>query len=336
MAHVFTLEATDHLVPRWFSEGVSVFEEWRSGPNPGVRIPMSVYKAMADDRLLPISELDEGFIRPTYEEQVIVSYMQAGLVCQYIDQTYGPEKLRGMLAEFKDGALTAAAVETVLEMTPAEFDERFADFVTAEHGEILANLPEWQNAQAEIGKHLGEENWSAIIALAEELIELHPRYVEPDSPYLSLAKAAEETGDQDTAINVLEQFWQHGGYAPGPLKRLAGWLYEQDRGVDAAKVYRTINLIDPLDGDAHALFGDLLLEQDRPSDALREYSVALALDPHDKAGAYYRVAKAQFALGDQKASQGQLLLALDVAPNYRPAQRLLLEVMRANTDNKAN
>ena len=30
MAHVFTLEATNHLVPRWFSEGVSVYEESRS------------------------------------------------------------------------------------------------------------------------------------------------------------------------------------------------------------------------------------------------------------------------------------------------------------------
>ena len=30
------------------------------------------------------------------------------------------------------------------------------------------------------------------------------------------------------------------------------------------------------------------------------------------------------------------VLALDVAPNYRPAQRLLLEVMRADTGNEHN
>ena len=333
MAHVFTLEATDHLVPRWFSEGVSVFEEWRSGPNPGVRIPMSVYNAMADDRLLPIAELDEGFIRPTYDEQVIVSYMQAGLVCQYIDQTYGTEKLRGLLTEFKNGAQTAAAIETVLELSPTVFDDEFADFVAAEHGGILAGLPEWQSTQAEIAKHLDEEDWSSIIDLAEELIDVHPRYVEPDSPYLALAKAAEEMGDRDKAVTVLERFWRQGGYAPAPLKRLAGWLREMDRGIDAADVYTTVNLVDPLDQEAHASFGELLLEQNRASEALREFSVALALDPHDKASAYYRTAKAHFALGNKNESQGQLLLALDVAPNYRPAQRLLLEVMRANKDN---
>ena len=39
MAHVFTLEATNHFVPRWFSEGISVYEEWRTGPIPGRKIP---------------------------------------------------------------------------------------------------------------------------------------------------------------------------------------------------------------------------------------------------------------------------------------------------------
>ena len=78
MAHVFTLEATNHLVPRWFSEGVSVFEEWSTGPLPGRHIPLPVLQAIKADKFLPIADLDRGFIRPTYEAQVIVSYMQAG------------------------------------------------------------------------------------------------------------------------------------------------------------------------------------------------------------------------------------------------------------------
>ena len=43
MAHVFTLEATNHLVPRWFSEGISVYEEWTTGPLTGRHIPLNVY-----------------------------------------------------------------------------------------------------------------------------------------------------------------------------------------------------------------------------------------------------------------------------------------------------
>jgi len=58
----------------------------------------------------------------------------------------------------------------------------------------------------------------------------------------------------------------------------------------------------------------------------------IALDPHDKASAWYRVAQAHFQLGDFVASQLYLLQALDIAPNFRPAQRLLLELANNRTE----
>ncbi|MES2603965.1 MAG: hypothetical protein V4603_03450, partial [Pseudomonadota bacterium] len=48
MAHVYTVEASNHLVPRWYTEGIAVFEEWRTGPIPGRKIPLNVYQAMAE------------------------------------------------------------------------------------------------------------------------------------------------------------------------------------------------------------------------------------------------------------------------------------------------
>lgn len=336
MAHVFTLEATNHLVPRWFSEGVSVFEEWRSGPNPGVRIPMSVYNAMKADRFLPVAELDEGFVRPTYEEQVIVSYMQAGLVCQFIEQQFGQEKLRGLLTAYKNGLQTAQAIETVLNMSTASFDRRFATFVDDEHGLILDNLDDWQRTQKSIAERNELGDWDAIIGLARHLVTLLPQYIEPDSPYLALAKAYRELDRRDEAMDALEQFWRNGGYEPGALKRLGGWLDEAGRHDDAIAVLQSVNLVDPLDQELHGTLGDLLLDADRADEALTEFTIALALDPHDKATAYYRMARAHNALGDRAASQDQLLLALDVAPNFRPAQRLLLELKRAGAGAENN
>ena len=124
LAHVYTLEATDHLVPRWFSEGVSVYEEWRSGPTPGVRIPTSVFAAMRADKFLPVATLDQGFIRPTYPNQVIVSYMQAGLICQFIDEHYGNDKLASLLPAFRDGLNTAEAISDVLDVLRAAIRPR--------------------------------------------------------------------------------------------------------------------------------------------------------------------------------------------------------------------
>ncbi|MDH4073429.1 MAG: hypothetical protein OEV41_10020, partial [Gammaproteobacteria bacterium] len=220
MAHVFTLEATNHLVPRWFSEGVSVFEEWVSGPTPGVRIPMSVYAAMADDRFLPIAELDEGFIRPTYEEQVIVSYMQAGLVCRFIHERFGEEKLREMLFSFRDGLDTAEAVRTVLGLPPAAFDDAFRKFTQEEHGAIVNNLDEWQQTHHSLAERMAAEEWEAAIGLAEQLVELLPWYVEPDSPYIALARAHDALGRGDEALAALTRFWRTGGYDPATLTGL--------------------------------------------------------------------------------------------------------------------
>ncbi|MGI9262507.1 MAG: peptidase MA family metallohydrolase, partial [Woeseiaceae bacterium] len=328
MAHVFTLEATGHLVPRWFSEGVSVFEEWRSGPNAGVRIPMTVYNAMKDDRFLPIAELDEGFIRPTYEEQVIVSYMQAGLVCHFIDQRFGAEKLRQLLNAFGEGQLTGAAIASVFEMSPADFDNEFNLYIAREHGTILDNMEDWQRTHQSIGEKAAEEDWESIVDLAEHLIDLLPGYVEPDSPYVALARSHDEQDNRDAAIAALDAFWKNGGYDPSALKRLSGWLEEAGQLSAAIDVLQTVIMVDPLDLELHGALGDLLMAEDRAAEALLEYSVALALNPHDKAAAYYRLARAHNALGDREASQGQLLLALDVAPNFRPAQRLLLDLMR--------
>jgi tetratricopeptide (TPR) repeat protein len=326
MAHVFTLEATNHLVPRWYSEGISVFEEWRTGPNPGVRIPMSVYNAMKDNRFLPIAGLDEGFLRPTYEEQVIVSYMQAGLVCDYIDLHHGDGKLRELLLAYRDGLKTEEAITTVLGVEPEAFDEGFADFVAREHGHVLEKLDDWHHTQVEIGNSLAAEEWQDVIELAQGLIEIIPQYIEPDSPYLALARAHNALDDRATALQALIEFWRNGGYDPTALQRLANWLVEAGRNDEAIDVFNSINLVAPLDGELHGKLGDMLLAADRADEALREYEIAVSLQPHDMATAWYRLAQAQYQLGDLESSQAHLLQALDVAPNFRPAQRLLLKL----------
>ena len=336
MAHVFTLESTDHLVPRWFSEGVSVFEEWRSGPTPGVRIPMTVYNAMREDLLLPIAELDEGFIRPTYDEQVIVSYMQAGLVCQFIDERFGPEALRQLLDAFRTGQQTAEAIESVMRIPPGEFDEQFGEFVDREHGVVLDNFEEWHETQERVGVLLDQEAWQDVIDEANRLLELLPSYAEPDSPYLAIAHAEEALGNDDAALAALQRFWENGGFDPDALKQLGHWLSDAGRDAEAIAVWQTVNMVDPLDAELHGALGDLLLQAGRPREALTEYDVLLALDPHDKAMAWYRLAKANHALGERQRSQEQLLQALDVAPNFRPAQKLLLELMRGAGDGKPN
>ena len=37
-----------------------------------------------EKKLLPVTQMDQGFIFPEYPEQVMVSYWQGGTICDYI------------------------------------------------------------------------------------------------------------------------------------------------------------------------------------------------------------------------------------------------------------
>lgn len=332
LAHVFTLEASDHRVPRWFSEGVSVFEEWETGPTPGVRVPVSVLAALRDDKFLPVATLDTGFMRPTYENQVIVSYMQAGLICRFISARYGADKLAAMLREFAAEADTAAAFRTVLDVSTPAFDRDFDAWLDEEFGTLVGRLDDWQEAATGAAAALAEERWPAVIESAEAMLEIHPSYAEPDSPWLLLARAYRETGRPDLELDALESFRAAGGFAAEPLTRYAERLAAAGQEEEALDVLETVLMVQPLDPELHAAIGELELEVGEPARALDEFNVVLAQDTHDKANAYFQVARAHRALGDPDASRDYLLKALDIAPGYRDAQRLLLELARENAN----
>ncbi|MGD8339128.1 MAG: peptidase MA family metallohydrolase [Gammaproteobacteria bacterium] len=327
VAHVFTLEATDHLVPRWFSEGVSVYEEWSSGPLPGRHIPVHVLQAIEAGRFLPIAELDEGFIRPTYENQVIVSYMQAGLICEFIASSFGQEALVRMLERFREGEDTSAAITAASGVTPEEFDLQFAAHIESELGSVLTNLEPWTGALMELQQSVQDEDWENVRVVAESAIELFPDYVDENSPFLYLANAERELGNEAAARETLLRYWQLGGYDPGALMQLSRWLTEAEDTATAIDVLEALVLVSPLDESVHSELGDLLLDV-RPADALVEFTVLAALDPHDQAGINLRLARAHRALGDIDKATEYLLYALEIAPNYREAQQLLLEIVR--------
>ena len=100
MSHVYILTATHHRVPRWFTEGLAVHEETEASPEWGGRVTPDVLVALRDKELLPVAQLDRGFVRPEYPAQVVVSYFQAGRVCDYIQSRWGDDKLLDMVHTF--------------------------------------------------------------------------------------------------------------------------------------------------------------------------------------------------------------------------------------------
>ena len=328
MAHVFTLEATNHLVPRWFSEGISVYEEWSTGPLPGRHIPVPVLVAIKEDKFLPVAELDRGFIRPTYEAQVIVSYMQAGLICEYIAQRYGQSALEGMLDGFAAGRDTAQVVTAVLGISPGEFDEGFAGYVDEQLGSTIAQLEPWQEKQAELSEAIDAADWRLVVAKAAEAITLYPDYVDEGSAYLAKAGAHRELNETALGTDTLLEYRRRGGHDPDALFTLARALTTANRKDEAIDTYKDLLMVAPLRSGVHLEFGDLLAAESRWQEALLEYKALLAMNPQDLAEAHYRLAKTYVALEDKTKGREHLLYALEIAPHYREAQQLLLEIVR--------
>ncbi|MEM6573224.1 MAG: tetratricopeptide repeat protein [Pseudomonadota bacterium] len=329
IAHIFTLRATDHRVTRWFSEGISVFEEWRTGPVPGRQIPLVALNAMAEGKLLPLAQLDASFIRPSYPQQVIVSYMQAGLTCDFIEQEFGFAPLVEILAQYKAGAGTRKAVETALGITLEQFDERFAAFIDSEFSETFAALTEFEQQRGDAVGAAREQRWADVVEPAQRAATLLPAYVDADSPYLMLARAQRELEEPAAELSALQAFFDAGGRVPAALDRLAELLKDQGNVAAAADVLDESNWVAPLDWERHSRLGELWLELGKADAAVREYRAALALNPHDRADAHLKLARSLNSAGRTDEARLEVLSALELAPNFREAQKLLMSLIES-------
>ena len=65
---------------------------------------------------------------------------------------------------------------------------------------------------------------------------------------------------------------------------------------------------------------------DNPTAAVREFQAVLAGKPIDIAGAHYQLAKAFQTAHRIPEAQDEVLSALEAAPGFKPAQKLLLEL----------
>lgn len=327
MAHVFTLSVTSNRVPRWLSEGLSVYEEWTSGPTPGVAVTTRTLDAFKDGRFLPVADIDDGFMRPTYEGQIQVSYDQAGLMCLFAAERFGFPKMAQLLRVFRDpDALTGSAIQSVFQVSPEEFDAQFKIFMEQRFAAYLKDPERWPELMRRAHTMLEARNWREAGEAAQAAITMLPEFTGGGSAYEVLAEAEEGAGNTAAAIAALQAWRKAGGWNPVSMRKLGELLIDAGREAEAADVLSAVNLSDPLEADDHDRLGRLLIGQKRGAEALREYQVLLALKPLDTAAANFGMARALRLTGDMAGARRHLLQSLEIAPNYRPAQRMLLEI----------
>jgi tetratricopeptide (TPR) repeat protein len=327
MSHVYILTATNHRVPRWFTEGLAVHEEGEHSTEWSDRVTPEVLIAIREKKLLPLSELDRGFVYPEYPSQVLVSYFQAGSICDFVKAKWGEEKLLDMVHSYAKSQTTEQVVQQDLGLAPEEFDKQYLAWIDKKYGAEAAHFDEWREKLKALVAAAQQKQYDVILAQGPAVLAMYPEYVGDANVYELMADADKAKGDVKAEAAVLVAYEHEGGQEPAVLKRLATLEEGAGQKAEAANTLQRLNYIYPVkDEELHHHLGDLLYAQKQYDGAIREYIAVVASNPVDKAGSEFHLAQAYLAAGQKDKAQESVLAALEAAPGYRPAQKMLLEL----------
>ena len=324
--HVITLQMTDHKIPRWFSEGLSVYEERKGFQGWGDDLKLEYLEAIKSKKLLSTAELNNGFIRPKYETQVLVSYYQASLICDYIDQKFGFAAIKKMLMLYKQGKSTADVFKEALGLTLDQFDTEFFKWVDDKVKDL--EVKPFMQLVSSGQEALAKGDTDKAIEILTKSIETYPEYTDEHNAYEPLADAYLKKGNKKAAIDTLKKFMTYSETGYKASLKLAELLLEAGDPAGARHALEGAMFIRPLDMEEHQRLGDLLLNQKQFGPAVREFEALIALNTPDKATAYFKLAEAHLGQGNREAARTSVRKSLEIAPAYEPAQELLLKIVR--------
>ncbi len=306
-----------------------------ANPEWGDRLTPDIVAAVLKGELLPVEQLDRGFQRPRSPGQVTLSYFQAGRICDFIVERWGWEKILEMIRAFSKPAPTGEVLQRVLGLSGKEFDAQFLAWLKEQHRTPLENFSRWREELKKMHEARRGQKWHEVQKLARSAIDAYPEYVEAGSAYEALAEACEALGDAACAVSALERYMKQGGRDPELIKKLAKRLEEAGRAADAEAALERLLWIYPVkDEDLHRRLAALREKLGRWEGAAEEWRAVLASGTVDPASAWYGLALAYRGMQRNDEARDAVLAALEEAPGYRPAQRLLLELSRGAGERK--
>jgi len=354
--HVITLQMTNYNIPRWYSEGISVYEEHRSRPGWGDNLTNAFLQAYKSGKLMKASELNAGFVRPKSPEQVMFAYYQAALVCEMIEEKHGFDKIRQSLLLFSENKPAEEVFRRTLGLNAAQMDAEYAKYLDSRFKDIAAhitvpktegqdaaeasaaldksalvrkleNTPDDFWANLRLGALLRKEGATSEAEVRLKKAEqLFPQYVEAGNPYGILGQIYLEQKRDEEALAQFKAWSQLDGSARDPLLKAAEIYRNRKDWASAANMLNLSVFINPYDEDVLGKLGEAAMESGKWPAAITAYRTMVGLSTSNQAGAFYELARALLAAGNKQEAKREVLRSLEIAPSYRAAQELLLKL----------
>jgi tetratricopeptide (TPR) repeat protein len=351
--HVITLELTQNKIPRWLSEGISVYEELQQNSSWGQRMDPRSREHILNDGLTPLGKLSSAFMRPESGWHLQFAYFESAMAVDFLVQNFGPDALREVLGDLKLGLPVNVALDRRCDAL-SELETRFEAFAK-KRAESLAPNVDWDPPNLEELLAEGDgaleawvkehpENFVGLMALAQrqlaakkwndaaptlkQLISIYPTYIGGDNSYERLATVNQKLERVAEERTVLEQFVAINDDAVSANLRLMDLQTAASDWPALEQTAARLFAIDPLLDQSHSIRATVAEKRDQPSVASRALSRLLLLDPDDPADIHFRLAKSLHAQGRMEDAKRQTLMALEEAPRFRDAHQLLLKLVK--------
>lgn len=281
--HTVTLSATDNRIAHWLTEGLAVYEE--KIPLRWEWVPM-LYNAVSKKQLFTMENLTWGFVRPKKPSDRQLAYAQSYWICQYIEETFGHDKMLAMLAEFRKGREQSDVFPEILGKSLLDFQKDFFawtekqvstwgyDEKTSGEYKKLVKEAEIQTKAKQYKEAL--ESWLKIVAIRPMDALPHQR--------LAGLYLVPSINKPEKAVEHLERLHKvelHRNLFAKRLSRVYRDLKKMDKAIEYAlqAVY-----VDPYDPDAHELLCELYEKTGNEAGASREKHTIEVLENLSKTG----------------------------------------------------
>ena len=348
--HAVTLGATKNRMPRWLTEGLSTYEERQLDPTCGHQLNLDFRRMiLEDEELIPLSQLNYGFLRPKSGQHMEFAYYQSSAFIDYFFANFGEEKLRAIIADLRKGVKFSVACKTHAEPLD-KMEKAFFAFIK-ETAQAYGGAFEWEvpeenlaalsldeltawvdehpknfyGLRAKAAALMKADRYEAAETILTEMIEKFPQHGESGTPYQLLAELYQRTNDSEKYIETLRQWVQQG---PDWLDEMLILLEHDVKNGDWESVEALaarIMAINPYITEAQKGLAEGLHAQGKDAQSVTVYERLLGLKPRNPAQVHFAVASILKEEEPDRAKR-HTLDALAEAPRYREALSLLRDL----------